>query len=108
MKTRNIAITLLLAAVIALTSCEKEVTDNEKPVIVLTAPVEDEAVLPGSDIHLEVTLSDNEALASYKVNIHGAFDGHEHSATTRATEDSVAFEKTWMESDFIAPEISPH
>ncbi|MBK5194900.1 MAG: DUF4625 domain-containing protein [Proteiniphilum sp.] len=102
MKTRNIAITLLLAAVIALTSCEKEVTDNEKPVIVLTAPVEDEAVLPGSDIHLEVTLSDNEALASYKVNIHGAFDGHKHSATTRATEDSVAFEKTLMESDFIA------
>jgi hypothetical protein len=48
-----------------------------------------------------VTLSDNEALASYKVNIHGAFDGHEHSATTRATEDSVAFEKTWMDSDFI-------
>lgn len=101
MKTRKIPTILLLAAVAAFSSCAKEELDNEKPVIVLTAPEEDEAVLPGSDIHFEVTLSENEALASYKVNIHGAFDGHTHSATTRATEDSVAFEKTWMESDFI-------
>lgn len=160
MKRRDISTILLLAALTAFTSCEKEFNDNEKPVIVLTAPAEDEAVLPGSDIHFEVTFSDNEALASYKVNIHGAFDGHGHStsattgagrapigadgltvssggftigadgttvssggfttgadgalrgtgdattrvgdATTRAAEDSVAFEKTWMESDFIA------
>ena len=122
MKRRNNAIVLLFAAVTAFTACAKEELDNVKPVIVVTSPAEEEAVRPGSAIRLEVSLSDNEALASYKVNIHGAFDGHGHSAAagknaatvatdygtelsgiiTRATTDSVAFEKTWLESDFIA------
>jgi len=174
MKRRNSVIILLFAVLTAFTSCEKELNDNENPVIVLSSPVEDAKIRPGSAIHFEVTFSDNEALASYKVNIHGAFDGHGHStsitavtgrapivaggatgtsggfttgvagatgtsggfttgvagatfysgslttgaegvktgtgdaatrvgvATTRAAGDSVAFEKTWMESDFIA------
>ena len=125
MKTRNIPTILLLAVVAAFTSCANEESDNEKPLIVLTSPAEEEAVLPGSDIYFEATLSDNEALASYKVNIHGVFDGHTHNAAvsgairndhavssdngveiygigTRAATDSVAFEKTWLESDFIA------
>ncbi len=101
---------LLFAALTAFTSCEKELNDSEKPLIVLSSPVEDTEIRPGSAIHFEMTLSDNEALASYKVNIHGAFDGHDHSASsplrtgkaaTRATEDSMAFEKSWLESDFI-------
>ncbi len=86
-----------------LASCEKEEVDNEKPVIRLIAPEEDEAIRPGSDIHFDVEFSDNVALGSYKVNIHWG-EGHTHSATlsTRAEEDSEPFEKTWFESDFIA------
>ena len=95
---------LLFAALTAFTSCEKELNDSEKPVIVLSSPVEDAEIRPGSALHFEMTLSDNEALASYKVNIHGAFDGHEHSAsaTTRVSEYVQPFERTWLESDFIA------
>lgn len=125
MKTRNIPTILLLAVVAAFTSCANEESDNEKPLIVLSEPAEEEAYAPGSSIHFVVTLSDNMALASYKVNIHGAFDGHTHNTAvsgairndhavssnhgveiygigTRAATDSVAFEKTWLESDFIA------
>ena len=149
----------------AFLACEKVDVDNEKPVITVRTPAEDEAVTPGSAIHFEVLFSDNEALASYKVDIHGAFDGHEHNAAataagrndqvlspdgqwtingtgsadsdkvgggfagfgvqnistraatddriglsgiiTRAATDSVAFEKTWLESDFIALGATP-
>jgi len=115
---------LFLAALMILgstvfASCEKEEVDNEKPVIHLMGPEEGEAIRPGSDLHFEVEFSDNVGLASYKVNIHGAFDGHTHSAAvqgtalgtshsvngTRAESDdteSEPFEKTWFESDFIA------
>lgn len=95
---------LILLGTAAFTSCEKDDVDNEKPVIRLIAPEEDEEIRPGSDIHFDVEFSDNVALASYKVNIHGAFDGHTHSATlsTRAEEEGEPFERTWLESEFIA------
>lgn len=96
---------IVLLGALAFTSCEKDEKDNEKPQINLIAPEEDEAFKPGGDIHFEVEFSDNVALASYKVNIHGAFDDHTHSTTasTRAEDDdTVEFEKTWLESDFIA------
>ncbi|KGN79138.1 hypothetical protein HW49_07145 [Porphyromonadaceae bacterium COT-184 OH4590] len=82
-------------------SCEKEAKDTEKPVINLIAPKEDEALKPGSDVHFDVAFSDNEALKSYSVNIHGAFDGHTHKVISNAAGDSIAFEHTWVEDDFI-------
>ena len=89
-----------------LLSCEKTELDNEKPVIRLISPQEGEAIKPGGDLHFEVEFTDNVALGSYKVNIHGAFDDHTHSAAafTRAEGDSSSepFEKTWLEVDFIA------
>lgn len=112
---------IILWSAFAFLACEKVDVDNEKPMITVIEPADDEAVAPGSAIHFEVQFSDNEALASYKVSIHGAFDGHEHSTAvtakddrtglsgviTRAATDSVAFEKTWLESDFIALGESP-
>ncbi|MDO5523358.1 MAG: DUF4625 domain-containing protein [Bacteroidia bacterium] len=97
---------MLLASVFAMsiftfTSCEKTVLDNAKPTINLVAPAEGEVIKPGSDIHFDAVLTDDVALKSYKINIHGAFDGHSHSAATRTTADAVAFEKTWVEADFI-------
>lgn len=95
---------LVLLGGALLASCEKEAIDNERPKITLKAPGEGEAIRPGSEIHFEVEFSDNVALGSYKVNIHWG-EGHTHSATlsTLAEEDdSEPFEKTWLESDFIA------
>lgn len=104
---------LLLAGIIAISainfiSCEKDEIDDMAPVINLIAPENDEPVKPGSEIHFEVVFSDNVALGSYKVNIHGAFDSHGHNAAvTRATDDSVAYEKTWLETEFIAAGEEP-
>ena len=103
-KEKIFAASMLLIATVAFSSCKKEPVDNEKPVIQLVAPEEDEVIHPGSEVHFEVDLSDNVALESYKVNIHGAFDGHHHdhaAAALRAEGDSIIFEKTWLESDFI-------
>ena len=112
MKKSVLIAAIVLIAVFGLVSCDNENLDNERPVVKIVSPMEDELVKPGNDIHFEVELSDNVALASYKVNIHGAFDGHEHGdghsdtrsgfATTRAASDSVEFTRTWLESDFIA------
>ena len=111
MKTKY-SILLLLAAVTAFSGCESDDIDTRKPQIVLSEPAEEEAYAPGSAIHFVVTLSDNVALASYKVNIHGAFDGHTHSAVqpsfARATDaEPHPFERTWMESEFIAQGEEP-
>lgn len=92
------------AAILAvgLLSCEKEETDNQAPTISLIAPEDEEPIKPGSEIHFEVKFEDNVALGSYKVNIHGAFDGHSHNHTkTGSTGDSLAFEKTWLEQEFV-------
>jgi len=94
---------LILLGAAAFTSCEKDDVDNEKPVIRLIAPEEDEEIRPGSDIHFDVEFSDNVALGSYKVNIHWGED-HTHSATlsTRAEEEGEPFERPWLEKEFIA------
>lgn len=92
------AVLTLIAMVFV--SCEKTALDDRKPVIDLKAPTDYAAFKPGSDIHFDAVLTDNFALKSYKINIHGAFDGHKHSVA-RAGEDAVVFEKTWTEADFI-------
>lgn len=112
MKKSVLIAAIMLKAVFGLVSCDSENLDNEKPVVKIVSPMEDELVKPGSAIHFEVELSDNVALASYKVEIHGVFDGHSHGdehgdtrsgfATTRAASDSVEFSRTWLESYFIA------
>lgn len=120
MRKLNFSVVVKLLFVLILTTflvaCEELDTDNQKPLIRLIEPAEDELVNPGDPIHLRVEFSDNVALASYKVNIHGAFDNHSHNSvnaaavtgiSTRAASDSVAFEKTWRESDFIVLGESP-
>lgn len=94
-------VSILAVGALSLSSCKEQFKDTEKPVINLIAPLEDEGIRPGSDIHFDMELSDNEGLKSYKVNIHGAFDGHTHKAPQRAEGDSIAFEHTWTEADFI-------
>ncbi|MDD4777182.1 MAG: DUF4625 domain-containing protein [Fermentimonas sp.] len=114
MKRLKLSRNVLLLAVSLLSTvfvaCEKVEVDNQKPVISVIEPSDDKVVTPGEAVHFKVMFSDNVALASYKVNIHGAFDNHSHSASvmsTRAATDSIAFEKTWLETDFTALGDSP-
>lgn len=85
--------------------------DTEKPVIVLNAPVEGANLAVGVDIHLDMIVSDNDALGSYNIDIHGDFDGHSHgdqaaslvkfvvtqndSSTENEGRTPFAFNKTW-------------
>jgi hypothetical protein len=84
---------LILAAITAIFFSCNENSDTVKPVINLIEPAEGDALQIGSarGVHFEAEFSDNENLASYKVNIHQNLDGHTH---TRATSD-FEFEKSW-------------
>jgi hypothetical protein len=97
----------------------KEDSDTQKPVINLEEPAEGEILQIGGEhgVHFECEFTDNEALASYKVNIHPNFDGHTHSkvVSTRSEAQTVdfEFERSWTLSgrnaaihhhDIIIPE----
>lgn len=60
-------------------ACEEG--DTQKPVIDLIEPEEGAHLSIGHDhgIHFEMNLSDNDALDSYRVQIHDAFDDHQHT-----------------------------
>jgi hypothetical protein len=96
-----LSISLLAATAIAFSGC-KEDSDTEKPVINLEEPCEGDVLEIGGEhgVHFEVEFTDNEALASYKVNIHPNFDGHTHesSSVLKSAAETVdfEFEKTWM------------
>jgi hypothetical protein len=97
MTNRSIFFTCLLAlSIITFAGC-KEDGDAEKPVIYLEEPAEgDELQIGGANgVHFEAEFSDNENLASYKVDIHPNFDGHTH---TRSTSETVDFElnQSWL------------
>jgi hypothetical protein len=80
----------------SMTSCKSG--DTTKPVINLIEPEEGDSLKPGSDVHFDIELSDNEMLGSYKVDIHSNFDGHEHAQQRVAAEDEsvpFAFSKSW-------------
>lgn len=109
---KNLLVSLFAVSALILSGCsdDKDV-DNQKPVVKIISPSEDEVLKPGSEIQFDVELSDNDALAAYKVNIHGAFDGHTHSDTRSEevddTEESVEFSRNWTEADFVKQGETP-
>lgn len=74
-------ILIALLTVTAFTACsdDDDSLDSEKPVIMLNDPEEGEVFAIGEDLHFDIELTDNQGLASYKVDIHNNFDGHTHS-----------------------------
>ena len=83
MKTRLIYLFSLSAAVL-FTSCSNDddtVIDTQAPVIEISEPHDEEEIAPGEEIHFEALFTDNVELASYKIEIHNAFDDHTHAGT---------------------------
>lgn len=81
MKTRLIYL-FSISLSLVLTACSDDdasVPDTEKPVISLMEPHDEEEFAPGEEIHFEALFTDNEELASYKIEIHNAFDDHTHA-----------------------------
>lgn len=74
----------------------RENSDTTRPEIDLEEPAEGDILQIGGEhgVHFEANFSDNEALASYKVNIHPDFDGHTHRSSTEETVD-FEFEQSW-------------
>ncbi|MFI3280818.1 MAG: DUF4625 domain-containing protein [Rikenellaceae bacterium] len=85
--TTIFAVATLLISTSTFVSCDKD-GDTTKPVIELSEPEDGEEFLPGSEICVEMDLSDDTALASFKINVHNAFDGHSHD--TDSDDDSDA------------------
>lgn len=86
MKTVKNIFVLSILSIVGFSSCTTgdDGIDTEKPVVILNAPIEGARLEAGKDIHFDMELSDNEALGSYKVDIHGSFDGHEHGGDNHA------------------------
>jgi hypothetical protein len=101
MKTKIYSIVICFLSIYSFlfTSCDEG--DTTKPVIELIEPEEGAELLIGSEngVHFEMDLSDNEQLASYKVEIHNNIGSnyHEHGTDLRSANetDVFAFEKTW-------------
>ena len=86
---KNLSIKLIaLFTLTFFASCsndDDEILDSEKPEITINDPVENEVFQVGGELHFDIDLSDNDALASYKVDIHNNFDGHTHSGVLNNT-----------------------
>src|SRR5690554_6386081 len=52
--------------------------DTQKATITLITPQDEQVFEAGEQIHVQANLTDNLALASYKIDIHYAGDGHQH------------------------------
>jgi hypothetical protein len=72
-------------------SCDNDNGDTKKPVINLIEPEEGDSLLIGGDVHFEAEFSDNEMLASYKIEIHNNFDAHGHDLRAGNAEETVNF-----------------
>lgn len=85
MSKKNILLSLALVAMACsfLTSCEKKVQDNQRPKVNLIEPEEGAKLKIGNKhgVHFEMKLTDDVMLASYRIEIHNNFDGHNHTAS---------------------------
>jgi len=91
-------ISLALSFLFIVASCSKDDdVDTEKPKITINTPKDKAHLHPKDVIHADFDISDNVELASWKIDIHWAGDGHEHSAAT--TQDETPAKKWEFKSN---------
>ncbi|MDR0681336.1 MAG: DUF4625 domain-containing protein [Dysgonamonadaceae bacterium] len=101
MKTNNIYISVIcLMAVFSFLFVSCDNGDTTKPVIDWEEPVDGDTLQIGNEhgVHFEAEFSDNEALASYRINIHDNFDDHgsHRSSTLEVDPVPFAFDSIWV------------
>ncbi len=76
------SLSFAIISLIGISSCSDDdaVVDTTKPTIEIITPTDHQEVEPGSVFSVKANLVDNVGLASYKIEIHSADDGHEHKA----------------------------
>lgn len=77
-KYRFIYAFTFVAILFSCSSDDNSVTDTEKPAIVIHAPADEQEFHSSDVVHANISFSDNMELASYKIDIHFAGDGHAH------------------------------
>lgn len=75
------SLSFAIISLIGISSCSDDDTvDTTKPTIEIISPTDHQEVEPGSVLTVKANLTDNVGLASYKIEIHSADDGHEHKS----------------------------
>lgn len=86
---------------VAFVSCSSDDADTEKPVIENVEPHNGDTLVIGEKIHFEADFSDNDKLASYRIEIHNNFDNHGHKSVVAGLTDSTgyafAFDSVWTD-----------
>lgn len=81
-KTKFVAFLFVSFAVVSCSDSDSSDLDTTKPTIAIESPTDHQEVEPGSQLNIKALLQDEIALASYKVEIHSAGDGHQHRTVT--------------------------
>lgn len=83
-------IAILSIAALSFIACNNDDNsslDQEKPTVEIITPTDHQEYEPGDNINIQALLTDNESLASYKIEIHSAGDGHTHSHSVSSADD---------------------
>lgn len=86
-KIASLSFAIISLLVVSSCSDDDAVVDTTKPTIEILSPTDHQEVEPGSVFTVKANLADNVGLASYKIEIHSAEDGHEHKAKQLFAED---------------------
>ena len=88
-KTQLFSLLFVSIAFVSCSDSDSSDLDTQKPTISIQSPMDHQEVEPGTELNIQALLQDETALASYKVEIHAAGDGHEHR--TIALDNKVPF-----------------
>lgn len=70
--------------------------DTQKPTIMINKPTDAEVLYAEDEIHVDIDFADNVELASYKIDIHFAGDGHNHKMMHDSDYQQWAFETSGL------------
>lgn len=77
-KINFISVFAVLTVLFSCSTDDNSGTDTQKPTIEILTPTDGDILHTGEEFHVDIDFSDNVALASYKIDIHFAGDGHSH------------------------------
>ncbi len=80
-------LSIIALSFIACNSDDNSALDQEAPTVNITAPTDHQEYEPGETLTVQALLADNVSLASFKIEIHSAEDGHTHSVNALTAED---------------------
>lgn len=100
-------IALAFVSIVAVSCSSDEDIDTIKPEITIITPTDHQEVEPGTPLSFKANLKDNVGLASYKIEIHSAEDGHQHRneeiAFSYETVGSLSGTMQLLEKDIPVP-----